>query len=177
MDLEAEASDANKALQKLDSGMQQTVSKFAKNLLKQSRKATIRKRKTPEEAEFGSYPHEKIVQQPNNADAVQEIGLGTEVLKPAARASPTAKKATVGATNPLVEDEAKVTDHLYEDESVSSNSDMDIVNNSSEDDESHDDRSNMSVTRQLKASKKEQTHAFILIPRKKPSVTKNCILS
>ena len=45
MDLEAEASDANKALQQLDSGMQQTVSKFAKNLLEQSRKATLKKGK------------------------------------------------------------------------------------------------------------------------------------
>ena len=45
MDLEVEASDANKALQQLDSGMQQTVSKFAKNLLEQSRKATLKKGK------------------------------------------------------------------------------------------------------------------------------------
>ena len=45
MDLEAEASDANKALQQLDSGMQQTVSKFAKNLLEQSRKTTLKKEK------------------------------------------------------------------------------------------------------------------------------------
>ena len=37
MDLEAEASDANKALQQLDSGMQQTVFKFAKNLLERSK--------------------------------------------------------------------------------------------------------------------------------------------
>ena len=47
-----------------------------------------------------------------------------------------------------------MTDHLYKDESVSSNSDMDIVNNSSEYNKSDDDRSNMSVTKQLKASRK-----------------------
>ena len=103
--------------------------------------------------------------------------METEALKPAARASPTAKKATVGARNPLVEDEAKVTDHLYENESVSSNSDMNIVNNSLEDNKSDDNRSNMFVTKQLKASRKEQTPALPRIPRIKPAVTKKFILS
>ena len=145
-------------------------------LVRTIKKSNIQKGKTPEEAKFRSYPHEKIVQQLNTTDAVQESGLDTEALNPAARESPTAKKATVGARNSLVEDEAKVADHLYEDESVSSNSDMDIVNNSSEGNKSDDNRSNMSVTRQLKTSREEKTPALPCIPRKKPTVTKNCTL-
>ena len=43
MDLEAEASNANKALQQLYSGVQQTVSKFSKNLLEQSSKTNLKR--------------------------------------------------------------------------------------------------------------------------------------
>ena len=70
-----------------------------------------------------------------------------------------------------------MSDHLDKDQSVSSNNDIDIVNNSSEDNESDGNQSNMSVTKQLKASRKEQTPALPRIPRKKPAATKNCILS
>ena len=98
--------------------------------------------------------------------------MGTEVLKPAAKASPTAKRATVGAKNPYVEDKTKVSDHLDEDESVSSNSDMKIDNNASEEDESDEDRSDVSGSKKPKAKRKYQTPYLSCIPKKKQIGTK-----
>ena len=87
------------------------------------------------------------------------------------------KKETFVAKNSYVESEAKVSDPLDEDESVSGNSGMDISDNSSEDDKSDDNRSDVSGSKKPKANRKEKTPDLPCIPRKKPVVTKNGILS